>query len=92
MPLGGICAKLHGWQKYLLQRALQAAPSAGPCRACSDSCSTSLSALLLLCPSCSKAFQPLVDAGFLEIVYGGGPVGKYLCNHPDIASGGWAGG
>ena len=36
---------------------------------------------------CSKAFQPLVDAGYLEVVYGGGPVGKYLCSHPAIASG-----
>lgn len=38
-------------------------------------------------PTCSKAFQPLVDAGYVEVVFGGGPVGKYLCNHPDIASG-----
>lgn len=38
-------------------------------------------------PTCSKAFQPLVDAGYVEVVYGGGPVGKYLCHHTDIASG-----
>ena len=29
-----------------------------------------------------RAYQPLVDAGYLEIVYGGGDVGKHLCNHP----------
>lgn len=37
-------------------------------------------------PHVRKAFQPLVDAGYVEVVFGGGPVGKYLCNHPDIAS------
>ena len=38
-------------------------------------------------PYVRRAFQPLVDAGFLEVCYGGGPLGKYLCNHPGIASG-----
>lgn len=33
-----------------------------------------------------RAFQPLVDAGFLEVVYGGGDVGALLCNSPDVAS------
>ncbi len=28
-----------------------------------------------------KAFVPLVDAGYLRIVYGGGDAGEYLCNH-----------
>lgn len=37
-------------------------------------------------PERRRAFQPLVDAGFLEVVYGGGPVGKHLCNHPGVAS------
>jgi hypothetical protein len=37
--------------------------------------------------NCRRGLQPLVDAGFVEIVYGGGPVGKYLCSHPSIASG-----
>ncbi len=33
----------------------------------------------------SRALQPLVDAGYVEIVYGGADQGKYLCNHPLIA-------
>ena len=37
--------------------------------------------------TCRRALQPLVDAGFVEIVYGGGPVGKYLCSQPAFASG-----
>lgn len=37
-------------------------------------------------PYIRRALKPLVDAGYVEVVYGGGPVGKYLCNHPDIAS------
>ena len=36
--------------------------------------------------ACRRAFQPLVDAGFVEIVYGGGDVGKFLCQHPTVAS------
>lgn len=28
-----------------------------------------------------KAFTPLVDRGYLRIVYGGGDVGEYLCKH-----------
>lgn len=31
-----------------------------------------------------KAFQPLVERGYLRIVYGSGDVGEYLCNHRDI--------
>ncbi len=89
MPLGGICAKLHGWQKYTRQCTWRAAHLPAPVGLAWTPAQPQLSALFLLCPSRSKAFQPLVDAGFLEIVYGGGPVGKYLCNHPDIASGGW---
>ena len=34
-----------------------------------------------------RAFQPLVAAGYLEVVYGGGAVGQYLCRHDGIASG-----
>ena len=33
-----------------------------------------------------RAFQPLVDAGFVEIVYGAGDVGRLLCQHPLVAS------
>ena len=33
-----------------------------------------------------RAFQPLVDAGFVEIVYGGSEQGKQLCEHPGVAS------
>jgi hypothetical protein len=28
-----------------------------------------------------KAFLPLIDAGYLRIVYGGGDAGEYLCKH-----------
>ena len=31
-----------------------------------------------------QAFQPLIQDGFLRIVYGGADVGKYLCRHPAI--------
>lgn len=37
-------------------------------------------------PYLRRAFQPLVDEGFLEFVYGGGEVGAVLCNHPLVAS------
>ncbi len=30
------------------------------------------------------AFEPFMRDGFLEIVYGGADVGKYLCQHPQI--------
>ncbi|KAL4447993.1 hypothetical protein ABPG75_005212 [Micractinium tetrahymenae] len=33
-----------------------------------------------------RAFGPLVDAGFLEFVYGGGPVGACLCSHQGVTS------
>ena len=33
-----------------------------------------------------RAFQPLVDAGFVEVVYGAGDIGKFLCQHPLVAS------
>ncbi len=32
----------------------------------------------------AQAFEPLITAGFLEIVYGGADVGEYLCQHPQI--------
>jgi acyl-CoA reductase-like NAD-dependent aldehyde dehydrogenase len=32
----------------------------------------------------AQAFEPLMRDGFLEIVYGGVEVGKYLCQHPQI--------
>jgi acyl-CoA reductase-like NAD-dependent aldehyde dehydrogenase len=30
------------------------------------------------------AFEPLIQAGFLAIVYGGVEVGEYLCQHPQV--------
>ncbi|MEZ4364732.1 MAG: aldehyde dehydrogenase family protein [Kofleriaceae bacterium] len=36
-------------------------------------------------PMLSRALAPMIDAGYLRIVYGGGDVGRYLCNHPDVA-------
>jgi acyl-CoA reductase-like NAD-dependent aldehyde dehydrogenase len=35
-------------------------------------------------PFLAAAFEPFVRDGFLEIVYGGAEVGKYLCQHPQI--------
>jgi acyl-CoA reductase-like NAD-dependent aldehyde dehydrogenase len=35
-------------------------------------------------PFYEEALRPLVDAGYLRIVYGGGEVGAYLTNHPGI--------
>ncbi len=35
-------------------------------------------------PFFEKAFSPLVNRGFLQIVYGGAEVGAYLCNHPAV--------
>ncbi len=32
----------------------------------------------------AQAFAPLIQAGFLHIVYGGVDVGEYLCQHPQI--------
>lgn len=31
-----------------------------------------------------QAFQPLIQDGFVAIVYGGAEVGSYLCQHPEI--------
>ena len=31
-----------------------------------------------------KALQPLIQAGFLAIVYGDAELGRYLCQHPQI--------
>jgi acyl-CoA reductase-like NAD-dependent aldehyde dehydrogenase len=36
-------------------------------------------------PLLERALAPMIRRGFLRIVYGGGDVGKYLCEHPDIA-------
>ncbi len=36
-------------------------------------------------PMLEKALAPMIEAGYLRVVYGGGDVGKYLCEHPDIA-------
>ncbi|NJP12001.1 MAG: aldehyde dehydrogenase family protein [Leptolyngbyaceae cyanobacterium RU_5_1] len=33
-----------------------------------------------------KAFQPLIADGFFNVVYGGAEVGRYLCQHPGIAT------
>ncbi len=35
-------------------------------------------------PFVEEAFQEFVDAGFLQIAYGGADVGKYLCQHEQI--------
>jgi aldehyde dehydrogenase (NAD(P)+) len=35
-------------------------------------------------PLLVRALQPLVDAGFLRVVYGGADVGQYLAAHPGI--------
>jgi len=35
-------------------------------------------------PFIEEAFKELIDAGFLRVVYGGGDVGAYLVNHPEI--------
>ncbi|MBW4526181.1 MAG: aldehyde dehydrogenase family protein [Phormidium tanganyikae FI6-MK23] len=33
-----------------------------------------------------QAFEPLITDGFLQIVYGGSDLGRYLCQHPKIDS------
>jgi hypothetical protein len=33
-----------------------------------------------------EAFEPSINAGFLQIVYGGADLGQYLCQHPGIDS------
>jgi len=38
-----------------------------------------------LVPVYERALAPLIEAGFLRIVRGGGEVGGFLVNHPDIA-------
>jgi aldehyde dehydrogenase (NAD(P)+) len=37
-------------------------------------------------PLLEKTFAPLVARDFLRVVYGGGDVGAYLCEHPDVTS------
>jgi acyl-CoA reductase-like NAD-dependent aldehyde dehydrogenase len=32
----------------------------------------------------AQAFAPLIQAGFLHVVYGGADVGEYLCQHPQV--------
>jgi aldehyde dehydrogenase (NAD(P)+) len=36
-------------------------------------------------PFLERAFKPLIDAGYLAVVYGGGDVGAYLCQHPLVS-------
>jgi acyl-CoA reductase-like NAD-dependent aldehyde dehydrogenase len=36
-------------------------------------------------PILERALAPMIERGYLRIVYGGGDVGKYLCEHKDIA-------
>lgn len=36
-------------------------------------------------PFFERAFQPFIEQGYLAVVYGGGDVGGYLCQHPDVA-------
>jgi acyl-CoA reductase-like NAD-dependent aldehyde dehydrogenase len=35
-------------------------------------------------PLLSEAFRPLIDRGFLRLVYGGAEEGAYLCQHPGV--------
>ncbi|HKU38630.1 MAG TPA: aldehyde dehydrogenase family protein, partial [Polyangiales bacterium] len=35
-------------------------------------------------PHIARAFQSLIDAGFLAVVYGGAEVGAHLANHPKV--------
>jgi aldehyde dehydrogenase (NAD(P)+) len=35
-------------------------------------------------PFFERAFAPLIDKGYLAIVYGGAEAGAYLCEHPDV--------
>lgn len=35
-------------------------------------------------PIFAKAFAPLIDAGYLRIIYGGADVGSYAINHPQV--------
>jgi acyl-CoA reductase-like NAD-dependent aldehyde dehydrogenase len=35
-------------------------------------------------PHIERAFKPLIDAGFVRVVYGGIDVGKHLCEHPEV--------
>ncbi len=35
-------------------------------------------------PAFEKAFQPLIEAGYLKLVYGGVEVGKWLCAHKAV--------
>ena len=44
------------------------------------------SLLKLACWLHRQAFAPLVDAGFMEIVYGGPTEGEMLCTHPLVSS------
>ena len=37
-------------------------------------------------PVIAKAFKPLIDAGFLQIAYGGVEVGQHLTDHPLVTS------
>jgi acyl-CoA reductase-like NAD-dependent aldehyde dehydrogenase len=37
-------------------------------------------------PYLRRAFQPLVDNGFLEFIYGGEKEGSLLCNHPQVSA------
>lgn len=37
-------------------------------------------------PHIERVFRPLIDAGFLRVVYGGIEVGKHLCEHPQVDS------
>jgi acyl-CoA reductase-like NAD-dependent aldehyde dehydrogenase len=36
-------------------------------------------------PILERALSPLFERGYLRVVYGGGEVGKYLCEHPTVA-------
>ncbi len=40
----------------------------------------------VLGPDIERALKPLVDAGFLELVYGGAEQGAHLCSHADTDS------
>ena len=35
-------------------------------------------------PLMAEAFRPLIEPGYLRLIYGGAAEGAYLCNHPDV--------
>ena len=54
----------------------------GPNFSCNQSCLASKSEVECRYFGGRRALAPLVEEGYLEIVYGGGKEGAFLCNHP----------